>query len=214
MGPFQKQLHKSLENNTAPHDTSAVPGKINQPLLKFLDLQWPQQRTLSGFRVFMHILGHSVLSLFPSSFPDTLFSGLFYLLLFQRPAAHGVIPKADQSWISWTSSFNQPHELHHQLILNMFENVFSSVTPGSHLREGVWKSFNTFQQFCSTENIFKEKLFISSTEEGVWLWSSFSCFTLGELPEIIQTIMKAVKWILPLLYLQLVTPRCLSLWLV
>lgn len=87
-GAFQKLLHKSSENNTAPHDTSAVPGKTNQPLLNFLDLQWSQQRTVSGFWVLMHILGHSVLSLFPSSLPDTLFSGrgLSCLLLFQRPA--------------------------------------------------------------------------------------------------------------------------------
>lgn len=63
-GAFQKLLHKSSENNTAPHDTSAVPGKTNQPLLNFLDLQWSQQRTVSGFWVLMHILGHSVLSLF------------------------------------------------------------------------------------------------------------------------------------------------------
>lgn len=176
-GAFQKQLHKSLENNRAPHDSSAVPGKTNQPLLNLLGLQWSEQRAVRGFGVLMHILGPSVLSLFPHS----LFSGrgLSCLLLFQRPAGTRAVCQGSASPGNGRVGSAEPPALTSltscttSLSLDMSEMCLQQCNSWKSLeerKEGVGgNSFNTFQQFCSTENIFKEKLFVSSTGEGVWL---------------------------------------------
>lgn len=69
MWAFQKQLYKSLEKDAALHDTKCVPGKTNNPLFSFLNLEWSQQRTVSGTLVFMHILSYSVLYTDPFFIP-------------------------------------------------------------------------------------------------------------------------------------------------
>lgn len=147
---------------------------------------------MSGFRAFVHILGHSVLSLFPSSIPVT--EGFSHLLLLQMPAAHGVFPKSvlPQGMAELGQLNLQLYPASAACECRCLKMCFQWCNSWSHLREGrrEWGPSHSIlsSSSVSQENVFKDKLFVSSTEEGVWLWSSFSCFTLGELelPEIIQ----------------------------